>query len=97
MCRMTLLPQQAILGLLQFDPARLPGQLDVLVADVLDQVRLDERVLHAHPGQPAHARIDDVIPAHDGVTDDRRATPCPNPGRRCRALRHWRAAGCNPR
>ena len=69
--------EQAVHGRMQLDPARLPGQLDVLIADVLDQVRIDERVLNRHPGDAADARVVDVIAAHDGAADDRRRLHVP--------------------
>ena len=57
---------------MQFDATGLPGQLDVLPANLLDEIRLDEGVLHAHPRQSANAHVEDVIPPYDAVTDEGR-------------------------
>ena len=69
--------QQAVLGHVQFNSPRLPGELDILPANILDEVRLDQCVLDAHPREAAHTGVHDVIPAHDAVTNVRRRPHVP--------------------
>ena len=64
--------QEAVLGRMQFDSTGFPGQLDVLPANLLDEIGLDEGILHAHSRQAAYPDVDDMIPAHDAVTNDGR-------------------------
>ena len=61
--------EQAVLGQVQLDAAGLPGQLDVAVADVLDQVGFDEGALDAHAGDAADPDLVDMVAADDGVPD----------------------------